>query len=66
MAAGKDPGVRPPTGADEPVSRPRRFLDTAEPLTVWRVDLAVLVGVAHDAPTRATAARDLLTGGEPG
>jgi hypothetical protein len=34
--------------ADEPEAPQRPYLDCAEPLTAWRVDLAVLVGVAQD------------------
>jgi hypothetical protein len=35
--------------ADEPEAPRRPYPDCAEPLTAWRVDLAVLVGVAQDA-----------------
>jgi hypothetical protein len=37
----------PAPEAEEPAPPPRTFLDAAEPLTAWRVDLAVLVGVVQ-------------------
>jgi hypothetical protein len=40
-------GLLPASEADEPPAPPRLYLDSAEPLTAWRVDLAVLVGVAE-------------------
>jgi hypothetical protein len=48
----RTPDRRPTPAAEEPVPPPRTFLDSAEPLTAWRVDLAVLVGVVQQ-PVRA-------------
>jgi hypothetical protein len=38
-------GGRSGSDAGDPAPRRRTFLDSAEPLTAWRVDLADLIGV---------------------
>lgn len=47
MLAGNASDARPTDEADAPASSRRMYLDAAEPLTAWRVDVAVLVGVAQ-------------------
>jgi hypothetical protein len=51
---------QPPSGASR-----RPFLDAAEPLSAWRVDLAVLLGVSDDW-RREPGRRGLSTAREPG
>jgi hypothetical protein len=66
MLPGNPSGYRPPSGADEADSRRRRFLDSAEPLTAWRVDLAVLVGVAQETRRREPGHAALSMARKPG
>jgi hypothetical protein len=40
-------GLLPASEAEAPAAPPRPYPDSAEPLSAWRVDLAVLVGVAQ-------------------